>query len=126
MIAGSPFVRLRKEARLTILPITWGEKYPRIYIMRWILVGTIVAVLTGNAQVKKLNPFGPGGRAGAQTAMGQTIVSVVTYPLPLTISLTRWAGTEANHLCTSLNINCDINPSRNLHYKLRTPFVKSP
>ncbi|HEX9547030.1 MAG TPA: hypothetical protein VF942_06810 [Acidimicrobiales bacterium] len=125
MIAGSPFVKLRKEARLTILPITWGEKYPRIYIMRWIVVGTIVAVLTGNAQIGKLNPFGKGGRAGAQSAMGQTIVSVVTYPLPLTIALTRLAGKEANHICTVLKINCDLNPGRNLHYKLRSPFVKN-
>jgi hypothetical protein len=125
MIAGSPFVRFRKEARLTLLPITWGEKYPRIYIMRWIVVGTIVAVLTGNAQIGKLNPLGKGGRAGAQSAMGQTIVSVVTYPLPLTIAITRWAGKEANHICTVLQINCDLNPARNLHYKLRSPLVKS-
>ena len=58
--------------------------------------------------------------------MGQAAVSVATYPLPMTISLTRWAGTEANHICVVVKINCDINPARNLHYKLRTPFVKTP
>jgi hypothetical protein len=125
MIAGSPFVRLRKEVRLTLLPITWGEKYPRIYIMRWIAVGTLVAILTGNAQIAKLNPFGKAGRAGAESAMGQTVVSVITYPLPLAISLTRWFGKESNHACTLLAINCDLNPARNLHYKLRNPLVKS-
>lgn len=126
MMVSNTFARIRRELRLTILPITWKDKYPRVYFVRWIVVGSIVAVLTGNAPIKKLNPLNKGGRAEATSAMGQTAVSIATYPLPLTIAVTRWGGTEANHVCTVLKINCDINPSRNLHYKLRTPFVKTP
>ena len=126
MVVSNTFARLRREVRLTVLPVTWKDKYPRFYFVRWLVVGSLVAILTGNAQIAKLNPFSKGGRAQATSAMGQAAVSVATYPLPLTISLTRWAGTEANHICVALKINCDINPGRNLHYKLRAPFVKTP
>jgi hypothetical protein len=126
MVISNTLARIRREIRLTLLPITWKDKYPRIFFVRWIVVGSIVAVMTGNAQIGKLNPLGKAGRTGASSALGQTAVSVATYPLPLTIAVTRWAGKEANHVCVLLKINCDINPARNLHYKLRSPLVKSP
>ncbi len=125
MMIAQTAAKARREVRLTAFPIEWKQKYPRVYIMRWIVVGTVVAVLTGNAQLGKLNPFGSSGLKGAQGAMGQTVTSIVAYPLPLTVAVTRWAGKEANHLCTVLSLSCDINPSRNLHYKVRNPFVKA-
>ncbi len=125
MMIAETAARARREVRLTAFPIEWKQKYPRIHVMRWIVVGTVVAALTGNAQLGKLNPFGAGGLKGAQSALGQTVTSIVAYPLPLTVSVTRWAGKEANHLCTVLSVNCDINPTRNLHYKVRSPFVKA-
>lgn len=117
--------KARKQIRLTAFPIEWKSKYPRVYVARWLAVGAVVAILTGNAPLSKLNPYSKGGLKGAQSALGQTVTSIATYPLPLTVSVTRWAGKEANHLCTTLSISCDINPKSNLHYKVRNPFVKT-
>jgi hypothetical protein len=103
----------------------WKTKYPKIYILRWIAVGSVVAALTGNLPLSRLNPFGKAGRVGAQEQLGSTITSIILYPLPLTISITRWLGTEANHVCKVVGVNCDINPSRNLHFKIRSPVVKN-
>ena len=125
MIADT-LAKTRKQVRITALPVEWKSKYPRFYVSRWIAVGAIVAVLTGNAPLGKLNPFGKSGLKGTQDAMGQTVTSIATYPLPLTVAVTRWAGKEANHLCTTLSISCDINPSKTFHYKIRNPLVKTP
>src|SRR5260370_42290760 len=102
MVVSNTFARLRREVRLTVVPVTWKDKYPRFYFVRWLVVGSLVAILTGNAQIAKLSPFSKGGRAQATSAIGQAAVSVATDPRPLTISLTRWAGTEANHICLAL------------------------
>ena len=56
MVVSNTFARLRREVRLTLLPITWKDKYPRVYFVRWLVVGSTVAILTGNAQIAKLNP----------------------------------------------------------------------
>jgi hypothetical protein len=127
MIGGkNPLARVMREIRLTLFPMEWSSKYPKIYIIRWIAVGSVVAALTGNLPVNRLNPFGKGGRVGAQEQLGSTITSIVLYPLPLTISITRWLGNEANHVCKVVAVSCDINPSRNLHFKIRSPVVKNP
>src|SRR3989442_4068043 len=117
VLEGNPLAKLIREARLTLLPITWAKKYPKIHLMRWAMVGTIVAALTGNIPLNRLNPFGPGGRKAAEEQMGQTVTSIIFYPLPLTISLTRWLGTESNHFCRFLGVSCDLNPGRNIHFK---------
>jgi hypothetical protein len=127
MIGGqNPLAKVMRELRLTLFPIEWATKYPRIYILRWIAVGSVVAALTGNLPLNRLNPFGKGGRSAAQAQLGSTITSVILYPLPLTISITRWVGSEANHLCKVVGVSCDINPARNLHFKIRSPVVKNP
>jgi hypothetical protein len=118
--------KARKQIRITAFPVEWKSKYPRIYVARWLAAGIVVAVLTGNAQLGKLNPFGSAGLKGSQSALGQSVTSIVAYPIPLTVAVTKWAGKEANHLCTTLSISCDINPTRNLHYKFRNPLVKQP
>jgi hypothetical protein len=127
MIGGkNPLARVMREVRLTIFPMEWTSKYPKIYVLRWIAVGSVVAALTGNLPFNRLNPFGKAGRIGAQEQLGSTITSIILYPLPLTISITRLLGTEANHVCKVVGVNCDINPSRNLHFKIRSPVVKNP
>jgi hypothetical protein len=122
---GNPLARVIREIRLTILPIEWNRKYPKFYVTRWLVAGTIVAALTGNLPLSKMNPFAKNGRTVAQDQIGKSVTSIVAYPLPLTIAITRWLGSEANHVCTWIGVNCDINPGRNLHWKVRSPFVKA-
>lgn len=117
--------RLRREARLTVLPVTWAGKYPNFHFGRWIVVGTIVAFLTGNVPLARLNPFGEDGLRGVQSEIGRTMTSIVAYPLPLTISVTRWLGDQSNRLCSLIELSCDIDPARNLRLRVRNPVVRA-
>src|SRR2546429_5416204 len=65
MIGGrNPLAKVTREIRLTLLPIEWSTKYPKIYILRWIAVGSAVAALTGHLPLGRLQPFCKAGRGG--------------------------------------------------------------
>ena len=118
------FEKAVHEARLTIWPIEWKGKYPTIHAVRWLIAGLIVAILTGNLPLSKLNPFGQ-SRSSVQDQMGKTVTAIIAYPVPLSIAIAKWVSTESNRVCRWLGINCDINPGRTLHFKLRNPFVRT-